>query len=72
MCCAFSFAIGLDVDGIYRVSGNLSSINKLRGLIDNGKLDILITILYKGGFTQSGLLFARIEFFADLGIVRCV
>ena len=31
------FVSGLDVDGIYRVSGNLSSINKLRGLIDNGK-----------------------------------
>ena len=30
------FISGLDVDGIYRVSGNLSSINKLRGLIDNG------------------------------------
>uniref|UniRef100_A0A7M5XIR9 Rho GTPase activating protein n=1 Tax=Clytia hemisphaerica TaxID=252671 RepID=A0A7M5XIR9_9CNID len=29
---------GLDVDGIYRVSGNLSSVNKLRGLIDNGEM----------------------------------
>ena len=44
-----SLTEGLDIDGIYRVSGNLSSINKLRGLIDNGesrRVNALNTLLF--------------------------
>jgi len=33
----YSYFLGLDVDGIYRVSGNLSHVQKLRYLIDRGE-----------------------------------
>lgn len=34
------FLIGLEADGIYRVSGNLATIQKLRFLVDQGTLQI--------------------------------
>ena len=30
---------GLDFDGLYRVSGNLSMIQKLRIMVDQGRVD---------------------------------
>lgn len=34
----FFFAlIGLDIDGLYRVSGNLATIQKLRYKVDHGR-----------------------------------
>lgn len=33
----YYFLVGLDVDGIYRVSGNLAVIQKLRFAVNHGK-----------------------------------
>jgi hypothetical protein len=33
----YCFLLGLDVDGIYRVSGNLAVIQKLRFAVNHGK-----------------------------------
>ena len=37
----FTTILGLDVDGLYRVSGSLTSIMKLRYLIDRGRYVLL-------------------------------
>ncbi len=34
-------ARGLDMDGIYRISGNLSEVHKLRNQVDHGKFRLL-------------------------------
>lgn len=34
----YPFVLGLDVDGLYRVSGNLAVIQKLRFAVNHGKL----------------------------------
>lgn len=36
--------LGLDVDGIYRVSGNLAVIQKLRFAVNHGKITFPIVI----------------------------
>lgn len=35
-CCVFS---GMEADGIYRVSGNLATIQKLRFIVDQGRFN---------------------------------
>lgn len=35
-CCLFS---GMEADGIYRVSGNLATIQKLRFIVDQGRFN---------------------------------
>ena len=37
---------GLEMDGIYRISGNLSEVQKLRNQVDHGKLEVEI-MFYK-------------------------
>ena len=37
LCCVVFCFLGLDVDGIYRVSGNLAVIQRLRHKADHGK-----------------------------------
>lgn len=40
LCAGLKYAIlfsGLDVDGIYRVSGNLATIQKLKFIVNQGK-----------------------------------
>ena len=34
----FIFGTGLDVDGVYRISGNMANIQKLRFQVDQSKL----------------------------------
>lgn len=41
------FLIGLDADGIYRVSGNLATIQKLRFLVDQGNLFRLVFFIIR-------------------------
>lgn len=38
------FLLGLDVDGIYRVSGNLAVIQKLRFAVNHGKIVLSIVM----------------------------
>lgn len=37
LICSLPHVLGLDVDGIYRVSGNLAVVQKLRFLVDRGE-----------------------------------
>ena len=37
LICSLPHLLGLDVDGIYRVSGNLAVVQKLRFLVDRGE-----------------------------------
>lgn len=46
--------LGLEVDGIYRVSGNLATIQKLRFLVDQGQLNTnLFFTIAKPTFLQT-------------------
>lgn len=45
--------IGLEADGIYRVSGNLAVIQKLRFLVDEGKFNSVIIYIFSDSFDCS-------------------
>lgn len=38
LICSLPYLLGLNVDGIYRVSGNLAVVQKLRFLVDRGEV----------------------------------
>lgn len=43
--CSLPHLLGLDVDGIYRVSGNLAVVQKLRFLVDRGEACEQVVVL---------------------------
>lgn len=45
LMCSLPHLLGLDVDGIYRVSGNLAVVQKLRFLVDRGEACEQVVVL---------------------------